>query len=66
MTALEPPLNFASASLTSRVVHAWAGGHDAAYIGRTHDQFRTTIEFANSHLNPTGRAWSFGCLRCAM
>ena len=33
----------------------WASSHAAAYTGRTHDRFRTTVILANLHLNPTGR-----------
>jgi hypothetical protein len=33
----------------------WASGHVAAYIGRTHDRFRTAINPCKCHLNSAGR-----------
>ncbi len=32
----------------------WAGGHVAAYTGRTHDRFRTAIKSCKFTLDPTG------------
>jgi hypothetical protein len=33
----------------------WASGHVAAYIGRTHDRFRTAVNPCKCHLNSAGR-----------